>query len=246
MIKTAVILAAGTGKRIPEVNVSCPKGFITLGKVPIIEESIQKLLSAGIEKIIIGVGFKSEFYYDLAQNYPEVICLKNHQYVTTGSMGTLYCLKNFIYSDFLLLESDLIYDFNGLNEIIKCSFKDVILASDRTYSNDEVFIETDGEEMLKNMSKNENLLDKIDGELVGISKLSKDTYSSLCSFYESIMSKKTDEIHYEETIVGIAEKHPFYVLKLADYLWGEIDDFSHLARCRNLIYPKLEIINHGK
>lgn len=53
MIQTAVILSAGLGMRLKTKTDDKPKGFITLGKSPIIRESVDKLLDAGIERIII-------------------------------------------------------------------------------------------------------------------------------------------------------------------------------------------------
>ena len=48
-ISTAVILAAGRGTRLAGELKDCPKGFLRLGGKPIIEESIDRLLAAGIE-----------------------------------------------------------------------------------------------------------------------------------------------------------------------------------------------------
>lgn len=238
MVKSAVILAAGEGKRISGINK--PKGFITLGDIPIIEESIQKLLNAGIENIIIGVGYKAENFLPLTDKYPELKLINNPDYSSTGSMATLFCARDAVEEDFVLLESDIIYEKCGLSEIINCPERNVIIASDRTYSRDEVFIETDTAGYLKNMTKQEKLLNKIDGELIGICKMSKDTYANLCAYYNKFLHRKQTEIHYEDAIVAITDKNPFFIYKLSDYVWGEIDDHQHLIRAKEEIYPKLK------
>ena len=50
-IKTAVILAAGEGKRLKELGTKFPKGFLTFGEISIIEESIIKLIESRIEDV---------------------------------------------------------------------------------------------------------------------------------------------------------------------------------------------------
>lgn len=110
MIKTAVILAAGMGTRLGERTKNQPKGFLMLDEKPIVEQSICKLLEMGIEKIVIGTGYLAEAYERLATRYPQITCVRNDEYEKTGSMYTLYNLKDHISDDFLLLESDLIYE----------------------------------------------------------------------------------------------------------------------------------------
>ena len=61
-IKTAVILAAGMGTRLEGISKWVPKGFLKLGDIFIIEESINRLQQAGIERIIIVTGHLKEFY----------------------------------------------------------------------------------------------------------------------------------------------------------------------------------------
>ena len=65
-IKTAVILAAGLGSRLGGMTKSMPKGFLRLGSKPIIEESIEKLLSVGIEQIVMVIGHQAQLYENLA------------------------------------------------------------------------------------------------------------------------------------------------------------------------------------
>ena len=61
-IRTGLILAAGMGTRLGNLNENKPKGLLKIGKTSIIEESILKLLKSGIKKIFIITGFKHELY----------------------------------------------------------------------------------------------------------------------------------------------------------------------------------------
>ena len=57
MIKTAVIMAAGMGTRFGKYTEQIPKGFVEVCGKPMIERSIETLISCGIERIVIGTGY---------------------------------------------------------------------------------------------------------------------------------------------------------------------------------------------
>ena len=69
MIKQAVIVAGGLGSRFGNRTKLMPKGFIEIDEVAMVERSVQKLIAAGIEEIIIGTGHCSEYYDELAEKY---------------------------------------------------------------------------------------------------------------------------------------------------------------------------------
>ena len=236
-MKTAVIMAAGMGTRLEEKTKDMPKGFLKIGHIPIIEQSIIKLLNVGIEKIVIGTGYLSEHFERLLPFYP-VELVKSEKYATTSSMYTLYNMKDSIDDDFLLLESDLLYDQKGLNYLLEAKEKDVILASGKTESGDEVYIETDVNSYLVNMSKNISKLGTVSGELVGITKVSHQTFQEMCTYAEKAFDSDP-LIDYETVLVGISKELNYSVKVIEDYSWCEIDDANHLKRANEIIYPAI-------
>ena len=151
-IHQAVILAAGVGSRLQDVVDDRPKGFLEICGEPIIEASIAKLVRAGISHIIIVTGHLHQFYDSLASKYPFVSTVKNHAYATTGSMASLKIASSLLNSDFLLLESDLVYENQALSELLRSTQKNVILLSGPTESGDEVYVGVKDKRMF-NMSK---------------------------------------------------------------------------------------------
>ncbi|WP_075981205.1 2-aminoethylphosphonate aminotransferase [Bacillus massilinigeriensis] len=239
MIKTAVIVAAGMGSRMGNRTADRPKGFLELEHKPIIEHSIQKLLEIGIEKILIGTGYKKEMYHALMKKYPEITCVNNPLYESTGSMYTLFVCKEHVKEDFLLLESDLIYEKNALKSLVDDQNQDVILASPFTHSGDEVFIESDSSGHLVNMSKNKEELNSIYAELLGISKISYRTFLEMCSYAEKVLENHSN-IDYEKAIVGVSKDIKINILKLQEVAWCEVDDESHWERAENVIFPLIQ------
>ncbi|MFM1652598.1 NTP transferase domain-containing protein [Brevibacillus sp. B_LB10_24] len=239
IIKTAVIVAAGMGKRLGSRTNGRPKGFLIIDEKPIIEHSIAKLLEAGIDKIVIGTGYVSEMYEHLASQYPQIQCVCNERYESTGSMYTLYQLKDYISEDFLLLESDLIYEKKALRRLLEEERQDVILASTFTHSGDEVFIETDEDHYLVNLSKRAEDLGSIYAELVGITKLSYTAFEALCRYVAKILPTAST-LDYENALIGISKDVKLFVQRLHDLAWCEVDDESHWNRAALQIYPLIQ------
>lgn len=239
-VNTAVILAAGLGSRLKERTKEMPKAFLEVDGVALIHRSIQQLLKSGITRIIIGTGYLNHFFDDLKDTYPEIETCRNKDFASTGSMYTLYNLKHLLDSDFLLLEGDLLYEPLALKTLLEDSNKDIILASGKTQSNDEVYIEADSNWNLVNMSKKVPELKHISGELVGISKISINTFKAMCDYAEAQYKVGNREIHYEDDFVGISKDINILIKKIEDLAWCEIDDEHHLQRALNQVYPKIK------
>lgn len=238
-IQTAVILAAGMGVRLNEMGQSIPKGFLQFGKQPIIEESIERLQHCGIQKIIIVTGHLSEFYERLKERYSQIVTVHNPRYAESGSLYSFYCARELIDGDFLLLESDLIYEQRALESVLAFSKDNVVLLSGPTNAGDEVYVETSGDTIVA-MSKNKaDLGVQITGELVGISKISQSLFQNMLS-QAQLMFETSLKVDYEsDGLVTVAQYYPVYYTLIADLLWTEIDDKQHLLRAKEPIYPAI-------
>lgn len=239
MVREAVILGAGLGSRLKGRAEAMPKGFLELGGVAMVERSVRKLIAAGVERIIIGTGHCAGYYDDLAAKYHIIETVLNPAYATSGSMRTLYELAGKVQHDFFLLESDLVYDEQGLFALANDPRPDLILASGPTASGDEVYLECGPDGRLLRLSKVLAELSRNDGELVGITKLSKAALGRMCSYAESMFPAKP-MLEYEHAMAGASAVEPVFIKKLEHYLWREIDDESHLAMAVEKIFPRIE------
>ena len=239
MIKQAVIVAGGLGSRFGDRTKVMPKGFIEIEGVAMVERSVQKLIASGVEEIIIGTGHCSEYYDELAKKYHIIKTVRNDNYANTSSMGTLEVCVPYIKGDFLLLESDLIYDSVGLKVLHNETLKNVILASGKSNSHDEVYLKTDKDGILCDVSKNKEQIGEPAGELVGITKISLDCLNKMMAYYKS--SPDLIKLDYESALKQVSlEGEPVYVHKIEYYSWTEIDDESMLDRALNEIWPRIK------
>lgn len=249
MVKQAVILGAGLGSRLKGRTECMPKGFLELDGMPIVEASVRKLLEAGIEEVIIGTGHCSKWYDKMAQKYSSAVrTVYNPEYTNTGSMRTLEVCAPYVKGDFLLLESDLVYDKIGLDLLLNDAEQNVILASGTTNSGDEVYLEVKDDNILYNLSKKKEMLGNIYGELVGITKLSHEALKAMCEF-AGAHHVDQPKMEYETAMTAISQKFyiendpdykPIYIHKIEYYAWREIDDESHLKMAVNQVLPRIK------
>jgi 2-aminoethylphosphonate-pyruvate transaminase len=244
MIRQAIIMAGGLGSRLKNRTEAMPKGFLEIDGMPIVESSVKKLFAAGIEEIIIGTGHCSEWFERLAEKYHCIKCVKNERYADTGSMGTLACCIPHVWTDALILESDLIYDSIGLSVLINDCRKDVILASGATSSGDEVYLEADVDGFLAAHSKDMSKITSVYGELVGITKLTRSALDKMNTYATAQLSVQP-KMEYETAMSFISgtsseSGEKIAINKIDNYLWREIDDESHLEMAVSKIYPLIK------
>lgn len=239
-MKTAVILAAGRGTRLAGHVGDFPKGFLRLGDAPIIEESIDRLLKAGVRDVLIVTGHCASHYDDLARRRAgPVRTVHNPRFAESGSMYSLHCARAAVSGPFLLLESDLVYEPRALDHLLGHPAADAILLSGPTGAGDEVYVECrDGN--LVNMSKQREALGAgIAGELVGISKISASLFARMCGIAERAFATSLRYDYETDCLVAAGRELPIACPVVADLVWGEIDDPAHLARAREAVYPEV-------
>lgn len=255
MIDTAVIMAAGKGTRFGSRTADMPKGFIEFKGKAMIERSIENLLSMGIKRIIIGTGYHSEWYEALSDKYPQITTVFSHRYAETNSMETLFRCKEAIgNSDFLLLESDIIYEPSALRGLLDAEHENVMLVTEVTKFQDQYYIAASEDGRLLGCSTDKEALTakygtEPCGELVGIHRISNLFYRSMIEDYEKHPEylKRGYEYQIEDVSASLnlmqslldnslltsgntsnIEVKPIFVFKLFNLQWYEIDDESDL------------------
>lgn len=228
-IINAVILAAGRSR-----DFDIPNGFVKIENQIIIERSINILLETGIKKIYIVIGYEKEYYKKLAKKYSEIILIENNKYEEYSSYYSLYLLKDYLRDSFILLESDIIYEKKSLKKILDSNEENLVLISSETGSKDECYVEIENGSVVK-ISKDKSELKRIDGEMLGISRLSY-------NYFKRIIELKVEnpDYSYEYSIADVAREEKLEILKINDLVWGEVDNQEQYTKVLKEIYPKIK------
>ena len=120
MIKKAMILAAGYGKRLRPLTSNCPKPLLKLGKETLLSNTINFLEHSEIKEVVINVHYLGEQIINYIKNKKFNLTIKiikeEDKILDTGG-GVLNAIQYFSGSPFLIINPDTIWSSNYLKEI---------------------------------------------------------------------------------------------------------------------------------
>jgi 2-aminoethylphosphonate-pyruvate transaminase len=237
---TAIILAAGMGTRLDGVQGGLPKGLLKVGDEPIVARSLRLLRQAGVRRTVIVVGHLEDAYQRFAAAQPDLELVENAAFAGTGTMASLACALAAVRGDFLLLESDIVYERRALEALLAQPEPNVVLGSGPTGAGDEVWLEAPAGRLVA-MSKDRGALTSVAGELVGISRISVPLAAALGRCFDDFVAQHHHgRMSYEtDALIRVAGEQAIAVHVVPDLLWGEIDDHQHLRRVRDQVLPEI-------
>ena len=235
-VKTAVILAAGESH-----GFNYPNGLIKVEEFVLLERNIELLLRNGIEKIYIVIGYYKEQFSYLVKKYDnKVILVENEEYKERGSYYSLLKLKGIVKENILLLDSDILYEERALKNIIENKNSNVILVSEEKGQKNETYVE-EKEGYLYRISKDRRELKNIQGEMLGISKIS---YFLLNYLFNLSVNNK--DFAYEYAISETTSLFKIGIQRIDSLIWGEINNSQHLKYVEDKIIPRLIKVEKDK
>ena len=99
-VDNAIILAAGTASRFAPLSFEKPKALIEVRGEILIERQIKQLKEAGINEIIIVVGYMKELFSYLIEKYG-VILVENNDYLTRNNHSSIYVVKDYLKNSYI-------------------------------------------------------------------------------------------------------------------------------------------------
>jgi len=123
----AIIIAAGSGKRIGKEVKNVPKSMVNVNGKPIIEHQLKVLKQAGINDVYVITGPNSEKF-----NLENVKYVKDQNYSNHDILGSLMEAKEFLKNDILVLYSDIIFELKIIQQVLD-SKNDISIAVDMNW-----------------------------------------------------------------------------------------------------------------
>ena len=120
MLKKAMILAAGFGKRIHPLTLKCPKPLLKIGNETLLSNTLKFLELFGIKQVVINVHYLGEHIVDYINkkkfNLTINIVREKDKILDTGG-GVLNAIQNFSNEPFLTMNPDTIWNSYYLKEL---------------------------------------------------------------------------------------------------------------------------------
>ena len=120
MIKKAMILAAGFGKRILPLTLNCPKPLLKIGEETLLSNTLKFLELLGVKQVVVNVHYLEEQIIDYINknkfNLTVHIVKEENKILDTGG-GVLNAIQNFSNEPFLTMNPDTIWNSYYLKEL---------------------------------------------------------------------------------------------------------------------------------
>ena len=149
MIKQAMILAAGRGNRMMPLTRDMPKSMLKIGNMTLVEDKIIRLVEAGVEKIIINVGYLGIYIKEHVgdgSKYGIKIVISDEGSMPIGTAnGIRTILYEFNNEPFILVNADIWtnYLFIDLNdELINNCLAHIILTPKPSYADGDFSLDS--------------------------------------------------------------------------------------------------------
>lgn len=235
----AIILAAGMGKRLGELTKGNTKCMVEVNGVKLIDRVICQLEKYNFSRIIIVIGYKgNELRNYLTDKYGDSVNIEyveNRIYDKTNNIYSLSLAKDkLIEDDTILLESDLIFEDEVLDKIIKHPESNLALVSKYQTWMDGTMVTIDEDNRIvsfipKQAFKYSEINDYY--KTVNIYKFSREfsanEYIPMLDAYSQVMGNNE---YYEQVlrILSLIHDSKLKALPLENEKWYEIDDVQDL------------------
>lgn len=121
-VRTALLLAAGTGTRLQPLTLNVPKCLTEVGGIPILERLVNNLRAQGFNRLIVVIGHLGDRIQEFLQQHAgdmQVDYVTNPDYRTTNNIYSLWLARQQIREPFLLVESDLVFETGMLDDMLQ-------------------------------------------------------------------------------------------------------------------------------
>lgn len=222
MNRNAIIMAAGMSTRFVPLSVEIPKALLKVKGEVLIERQIRQLRDAGIEEIVIVVGYMKEQFQYLIEKYG-VILIDNPVYQVRNNHSTLYVAREYL-KDTFICSGDNYFTENVFQEISQRSYYAAVYEEGTT---SEWCISTDDTGRIENVEIGGHDLWIMKGHAYFTKEFSDRLVPYLTEAYadEESLHKFWEEIYIEHI-----EEMDMYIRK---YGQGIIEEFDSIEELRN-------------
>ena len=203
----ALILAAGRGRRMKGLTDERPKALLPVNGRPLIEWSLESLRIGGINEVGLVTGYKA----DLLQAIDVNISFHNDAWETTNMVASAFCADSWLaQGDTIICYSDILFTANAITAL-KNSSGDIVVSNNLNWQKvwqkrfadpllDAETFKRDGRGILTEIGNKPKSLDEIQGQFMGLLKVTRRGWDSFRRHYQALPSEKAENIDMTSTL----------------------------------------------
>ncbi|MEW6269184.1 MAG: phosphocholine cytidylyltransferase family protein [Thermodesulfobacteriota bacterium] len=231
MSLTAIILAAGIGRRFGEASLDQPKALLEVGDESLIERLIAQLGRCGVARIVVVVGYRAELMEQRLGALPGVTLLRNPEF-ERGAIVSLWTAREQLAGDVLVMDADVWLPDAMLERLVRSEHASCFLLDGRSHaSGEEQMLMVQGERVVDIARKPRGAYDLL-GESVGFLKLAAPASAVLRELLEARIGRGDKDLEHEEVYPELLRRVEVGFERVDDLDWTEIDFPEDLERAR--------------
>ncbi len=241
-VDTAVILAAGNGRRLNDTDGEPPSKPLTrVGGMPLIVRTLAQLNRAGVRKAVVVVGYRAEELKVSLEGDPrlvglEIVFADNAEWEKSNGVSVLAAADH-IDGEFLVLMSDHVFDKSLLQGVLSEDARPdaggAVLAVDRKISDiydlpDCTLVKTDGRGRIVNIGKE---IDDYDVADTGLFRCTPGLLDAL----QSVLDERGD-CSLSDGIRLLGDRGVMRTHDIGDAWWQDVDTPGALKHAEDLLF----------
>lgn len=237
----AVILAAGMASRLRPLTLKTPKCLLNIGSRPLLQRSMDAIISAGISDFVIVTGYLHGMIEQFVQNtYGDSVTVQfihNDVYDSTNNIYSLWLARQAVDGEpFMLLDSDLLYDPQIVAQVVGDAADNVLTLIKHPLGEEEMKVVTADDGSILEISKTCSPAAAV-GESLGIERFGAAYSTALFRELEVMMNSEHLENKFYELAFErlIPQGHTFKVLDVTTLFSCELDTVEDFQNAKDNI-----------
>jgi phosphoenolpyruvate phosphomutase len=110
----AIVLAASRGDALHELTANRPKVMLSIGGKPLLRRLVEEFKRHEIDRVTVVAGYRAE-----AIDVPGIDIRINSEHETTGELNSLYCARDALADDAIIMYGDLLFRGYILSDLLE-------------------------------------------------------------------------------------------------------------------------------
>jgi choline kinase len=242
---TALILAAGVGKRLLGTSGGRPKCLIPIAGRSLLHRLLDGLAAAGVREAVVVTGFGDDVLRAaLAAQPPPCAtrCVTNPRY-REGAILSLWTAREWLDREVLVMDADVLCPPVMLERLVRSPHADCFLldAGQRNTGEEQMLLIRDGRvrDIVRGGAPGYDLM----GESIGFLKLSADSARLLRRLVEERVEAGDTGIEHEEVYPDLLARVDVGFERVDGLPWIEIDFPEDVARAERDVLPRITALD---
>ena len=229
-VRTALLLAAGTGSRLAPLTDLVPKCLVPVNEISILERLVDSLQEHNFNRLVIVVGHRADSIRNFLGSRAggmKIDYVTSPLYKTTNNIYSLWLAREVIDEPFLLIESDIVFDSAMLKDMLQ---PDRIAVAKLQPGMDGTTVTIDNQQKVGAFYDGAHKRDNKHYKTVNIYSLSRQTWQLMRERLDQQISAKMVKGYYETVFADMVSDGclTFSPVLFDHKRWHEIDNLVDL------------------